>query len=59
METDIILQDMDEWREFVADNKDALVDDYGSADAAYRHAINGGLTLGGGAAPLFHISFAD
>ena len=57
MEQTIILEDMDAWADFVADNRDALIDAYGSPGLAYRHAINGGLTLGGGAAPLFHVVF--
>jgi hypothetical protein len=58
LQNDIILADMDEWESFVAANRDALVHEYGSTANAYRHAIQGGLTIGGGAAPLFLISFA-
>ncbi len=58
-EKTITLADMGEWDTFAADNRDALVDEYGSVATAYRHAINGGLTLGGGAAPLVHIVFDD
>lgn len=55
----IILADMDAWEAFAEANADALVDAYGSVATAYQHAIQGGLTLGGGAAPLFEISFAE
>lgn len=55
----IVLADMDAWEAFASDNSDALIEAYGSIANAYQHAIQGGLTLGGGAAPLFEISFAD
>jgi hypothetical protein len=55
----IILADMDEWEAFAADNRDALEAEYGSTARAYQAAVQGGLTLGGGAAPLFEISFAE
>ncbi len=56
---DIILADIDEWHSFARDNAEALHDAYGSISAAYQHAIQGGLTLGGGASPMFTIRFAD
>jgi hypothetical protein len=55
----IILPDMDAWEAFAADNRGALEDAYGSTEKAFRHAVDGGLTLGGGAAPLFEIYFAE
>lgn len=55
----IILPDMDAWEEFASANREALEDAYGSTAKAYQHAIQGGLTLGGGAAPLFEIFFAE
>ncbi len=58
-EHQIILADMDEWEAFAADNRDALEDAYGSTANAFQHAIQGGLTIGGGAAPLFVVSFAE
>lgn len=57
--TAIILADMDEWEVFASDNRDALEAEYGSTANAYQHAVQGGLTLGGGAAPAFEISFAE
>jgi hypothetical protein len=57
--TEIILADMDEWEAFASDNRDALEGEYGSTAKAYQHAVQGGLTLGGGAAPLFVVSFAE
>lgn len=50
---------MDAWEAFAADNLDALEAEYGSKANAYQHAVQGGLTLGGGAAPLFEIFFED
>lgn len=58
-QTEIILADMDEWEAFANDNRDALEAEYGSTANAYQHAVQGGLTLGGGAAPMFNISFAE
>lgn len=45
-----------EWRAFVDANHDALIDACGTVRQAYRYACNGGLELGGGAAPLFIIT---
>lgn len=59
MNTEIILADMADWEVFVAHNRDALEEAYGSTAEAYQHAVQGGLTLGGGAAPIFTIWFAD
>lgn len=56
---EIILADMDEWAAFASENREALEDAYGSTAIAYQHAVQGGLTLGGGAGPLFTISFAE
>lgn len=53
----IALSDMDAWDEFAAANEEALQDEYGSVAAALRHARDGGLTLGGGAAPLTFVHF--
>ena len=58
-EHQIELADMTAWREFAAANEDGLIDAYGSVAKAFQHAIQGGLTMGGGAAPLFHIYFAE
>jgi hypothetical protein len=57
--TEIILADMGEWLDFVRENIDAIRDAYGSVSNAYQHAVQGGLMLGGGAAPLFVIRFAE
>jgi hypothetical protein len=59
MNIQIELADMDAWEAFVADNRDALEAEYGSTSNAYQHAIQGGLTLGGGAAPLVEVFFAE
>lgn len=54
----IVLADMDEWEAFADANREALEGEYGSTANAYQHAVQGGLMLGGGAAPAFFISFA-
>ena len=59
MENHIELADMDAWEAFSADNRDALEAEYGSTARAYQAAVQGGLTLGGGAAPMYTISFAE
>lgn len=56
---ELVLADMDEWEAFKADNREALEEHYGSTSNAYQHAIQGGLMLGGGAAPLTLVRFAD
>ncbi len=58
-EQNIILADLDEWNAFVRDNFEALREQYGTIEKAYQHATQGGLTLGGGAAPLVTITFAE
>ena len=57
--TDIILPDMDAWADFAAANKEQLVADCGSIEAALTKACQGGLVMGGGAAPQFFIGFAE
>ena len=46
-----------DWQQFAAENKDALIEEYGSLGAAMWHATVGDLTIGGGAAPLFLVRF--
>ena len=58
-EQQIILDNLEAWEAFAADNRDALEESYGSIANAFQHAIQGGLTLGGGASPMFIVSFAD
>ena len=53
------LENMDDWETFAADNRDALIDAYGSTARAYQTAIQGGLTLGGGAAPYVTVYWVD
>ncbi len=55
----IELADMDAWDAFARDNRDALDEAYGTTANALQHAMQGGLTLGGGAAPMFFVFFAD
>ena len=42
-----------DWQQFAAENKDALIEEYGSLGLARWHAKLSVLTIGGGAAPLF------
>jgi hypothetical protein len=58
-ETAVELADMDAWEGFVKANESAIVSEYGSIAKAYLHATQGGLVIGGGAAPLFRVFFAD
>lgn len=58
-EITVCLADRREWSRFARDNSEALEELYGSILNAYRHATQGGLTLGGGAAPLVHVYFAE
>ena len=55
----ITLPNMAAWEAFATVNREALRMEYGSTANAYQHAVQGGLTLGGGAAPLFKIVFAE
>ncbi len=55
----ITLDDMDAWETFASANRETLRMEYGSTANAYQHAVQGGLTLGGGAAPLIHVVFAE
>lgn len=54
----VTLPDDEAWDAFVAANRAAIVEAYGSVEAAYRHACDGGMTLGGGAAPAICVVFA-
>jgi hypothetical protein len=55
---DITIQDMDEWREFVAANYDEVIAAARTVTNAEIAACQGGLVIGGGAAPLFCVTFA-
>lgn len=57
--TVITLDDMDDWDAFAEQNREGLESAYGSVAEAFQHAIQGGLQLGGGAAPLVDIVFLD
>ena len=56
---EILLADMDAWWDFADANREALVSQYGSIWKALKHARDGGLEMGGGAAPLVVVYFAD
>lgn len=53
------IPDMDAWDKFVSGNLDALQEQYGSVGRALQHARDGGLTLGGGAAPIVRVHFTE
>jgi hypothetical protein len=55
----IVLRTEAEWQTFVSHNKEAIESDYGSVEAAWLQAGNGGLVFGGGAAPITHVRFAN
>jgi hypothetical protein len=53
------LHDEDEWAAFAEANSDALLGIYPTLDDAYSAACQGGIQLGGGAAPLVEARFVD
>lgn len=55
---DIILETTEDWETFAEANQESLEAEYGSLDKAFRHCCDGGLILGGGAAPEFFVIFA-
>lgn len=54
--TNIELPNIAAWNDFVEANRDAIIDQYGSVETALGYALDGGLEIGGGAAPLFIIT---
>lgn len=46
-----------EWRAFVNANHDAIVAECGSVRVAWIYARQGGFAIGGGASPLFVVTF--
>ena len=46
------------WEAFVADNRDALLEDFVTLEDARKAAVEG-FHMGGGAAPLFYIKLQD
>jgi len=55
----VALDTVDDWLQFVDDNHDEIAATYRTASAAFRHAIQGGLVLGGGAAPRVTVHFVE
>lgn len=53
------IRDMDGWAEFFAANREALLGIYPDEAAALKAACDGGIMLGGGAAPAFFVHFVD
>jgi hypothetical protein len=58
MKIDITLETTDDWTVFSEANSDALLEIYPNLDAAMKAACDGGIQMGGGAAPEFFIHFA-
>jgi len=52
----INLRNLQDWHGFVADNRDAVIEQYGTPLFALYQARNGGLSFGGGAAPAFVVT---
>ena len=55
----ITLRNLQDWHGFVADNRDAIIEQYGTPQAALHQARHGGLSFGGGAAPAFVVTLED
>jgi hypothetical protein len=53
------LGDTDDWDDFAAANAEEIVSRYGSKEKALKHLCDGGLNLGGGAAPEVAVYFAE
>lgn len=49
----------DDWHQFLEENLEAIQEAYPTIDACYQAAREGGIVLGGGAAPIFEIRFVD
>lgn len=52
------LADMDAWEDFVENNREPLIEQYGTIEAALKVCLDGGMRLGGGAAPIVDVYFA-
>ena len=57
--TEVMLADLAAWEVFAEANREALIAEHGSVDEALRLVREGGLEMGGGAAPLVVVYFAD
>lgn len=57
----LTLEDTDAFEAFIAANADALADEYPNhgRDDFFRACCDGGLMIGGGAAPAFMVRFSD
>lgn len=54
---EIKLAGMEEWKRFAQDNEEGLIEECGSVESALEQCRNGGLRLGGGAAPEVMVRF--
>ena len=59
MTTTVLIRDLDHWADIYNANRDALEETYPgmTEDDLIRKACDGGITLGGGAAPIFFFIF--
>lgn len=57
--TPVYMTSLEQWDEFFAANRDAVLEACGSEADAVVKASQGGIVLGGGAAPEFRIRFVD
>lgn len=55
----VTLADRADWLAFATDNREALIGEYGTLENACWHLLMRGLVLGGGAAPLVLVCFAE
>jgi len=55
----ITLRTLQDWHGFVADNRDAIIEQYGTPTLALYQARHGGLSFGGGAAPEIVVTFEN
>jgi len=57
--TYVALADEDDWEEFVKENREGLLEDYETIEAAHKAAREGGIHGGGGAAAEYHVYFEE
>lgn len=53
--SEILISTTRDWREFVRDNRDALLEQFPSIEKAFLIFLSGHLQFGGGAAPLIKV----
>jgi hypothetical protein len=53
------LDDQTDWLDFTIANEEAIIEQYGSPEKAFKHLCDGGLIIGGGAAPEVRVYFVE